>query len=49
MVVINGQALRELERFGSGLELSQITEDGVVIRHQTHSVPVSVLSQWADD
>ena len=49
MVVINGQALRENARFGSALELSQITEDGVIIRYQNHSIPVSVLSQWADD
>ena len=49
MVVINGQPLRENARFGSALELSQITEDGVIIRYQNHSIPVSVLSQWADD
>jgi len=49
MVVINGQPLRENARFGSALELSQITEDGVIIRYQNHSIPVSVLSQWAED
>ena len=49
MVVINGQQLKENARFGSALELSQITEDGVIIRYQNHSISVSVLSQWADD
>jgi general secretion pathway protein B len=49
MVVINGQPLRENARFGSALELSQITEDGVIIQYQDHSIPVSVLSQWAED
>ena len=49
MVVINGQPLRENARFGSALELSQITEDGVIIRYQNHSIPVSVLNQWAED
>jgi general secretion pathway protein B len=49
MVVINGQPLRENARFGSALELSQITEDGVIIQYQDHSIAVSVLSQWAED
>ena len=49
MVVINGQPLRENARFGSVLELSQITEDGVIIQYQDHSIPVNVLSQWAED
>ena len=49
MVVIDGQQLKENARFGSALELSQITEDGVIIRYQNHSISVSVLSQWADD
>ena len=49
MVVINGQQLKENARFGSALELSQIAEDGVIIRYQNHSIPVSVLSQWAED
>jgi general secretion pathway protein B len=49
MVVINGQPLRENARFGSALELSQITEDGVIIQYQDHSIPVNVLSQWAED
>ena len=49
MVVINGQALREGNRFGSGLLLKEITEEGVVVSHQKHEVPISVLSQWAED
>ena len=49
MVVINGQSLREGNRFDSGLLLQKITEEGVVIVHQNHEVPISVLSQWADD
>jgi general secretion pathway protein B len=49
MVVINGQPLRENARFGSALELSQITEDGVIIQYQDHSIHVNVLSQWAED
>ena len=49
MVVINGQSLREGNRFGSGLLLKNITEEGVVVAYQNHDVPISVLSQWADD
>lgn len=49
MVVINGQSLREGNRFGSGLLLKNITEEGVVVAYQNHEVPISVLSQWADD
>jgi general secretion pathway protein B len=49
MVVINGQPLRENARFGSASELSQITEDGVIIQYQDHSIPINVLSQWAED
>ena len=49
MVVINGQSLREGNRFGSGLLLKAITEEGVVVAYQNHDVPLSVLSQWAND
>ena len=49
MVVINGQSLREGSRFGSGLLLKTVTEEGVVISYQNHEVPISVLSQWAED
>jgi hypothetical protein len=49
MVVINGQSLREGNRFGSGLLLKNITEEGVVVAYQNNEVPISVLSQWADD
>ena len=33
----------------SGLLLKNITEEGVVVAYQNHDVPISVLSQWADD
>ena len=49
MVVINGQSLREGSRFGSGLLLKTVTEEGVVIAYQNHEVPISVLNQWAED
>ena len=49
MVVINGQSLREGNRFGSGLLLKNITAEGVVVAYQNNEVPISVLSQWADD
>ena len=49
MVVINGQQLRENTRFGSALQLSEITEDGVIIQYQNHSIPINIVSQWADD
>ncbi|MCH1557397.1 MAG: general secretion pathway protein GspB [Pseudomonadales bacterium] len=48
-VVLNGQPLKEGNRFGSGLTLQQITEDGVILRYQRQTVAISVLSQWADD
>lgn len=49
MVVINDQPLKENARFGSALQLREITQDGVIIQYQNHSIPINVLSQWADD
>jgi len=48
-VVLNGQPLKEGNRFGSGLTLQQITEDGVILRYQRQTVAINVLSRWADD
>ena len=48
-VVLNGQPLREGNQFGSGLILQQITEDGVILRYERHTIAVSVFSRWADD
>ncbi len=48
-VVMNGQALKEGHRFGTELELDQVTEEGVVLSYQNQSIYISVLSQWADD
>ena len=48
-VVLNGQPLKEGNRFGSGLTLQQITEDGVILRYQGQTVAINVLSRWAAD
>jgi general secretion pathway protein B len=48
-VVLNGQPLKEGNRFGSGLTLQQITEDGVILRYQRQTVAINVFSRWADD
>ena len=48
-VVINGQPLKEGNRFGNGLVLRNITDEGVILEYQGQTVSISVLSQWADD
>jgi general secretion pathway protein B len=49
MVIINNQRLMEGDRFGSGIWLQQITDEGVVIKYEDTLIAISVLSQWADD
>ncbi len=45
-IIINNRRMREGEEVNSGLQLQQITEDGVILEYAGHRVHISVLSGW---
>jgi hypothetical protein len=44
-VVVNGQRLTQGEAMGE-LQLSEITEDGVIVRFESYLIGISVLDSW---
>ena len=46
MVVVDGQRMKEGDTLSGGIRLEQITEDGVIFRHNGTRYPIDVLSQW---
>lgn len=49
LVNINGQMMKEGETIAPGVELIEITEDGVVIQFRDRSIEMSVLRNWSFD
>jgi general secretion pathway protein B len=49
MVVINGKRFREGDQIAKNLKLQAISEEGVIVRQRNQLIPISVLSNWADD
>ena len=49
MVVINGKRFREGDPIARNLELQAITQEGVIVKQGNQLIPISVLSNWAED
>lgn len=45
-IIINNRRMREGEEVSAGVQLQQITEDGVVLLHAGHRIHIGVLSGW---
>lgn len=45
-IIINNRRMREGDEINAGLQLQQITEDGVILRYAQHRIHISVLSGW---
>jgi general secretion pathway protein B len=45
-IIINNRRMREGEEVSSGLQLQEITEDGVVLLYAQHRIHIGVLSGW---
>ena len=49
MVVIDGKRFREGDQISKNLKLHAISQDGVIVKHRNQLIPISVLSNWADN
>ena len=49
MVVINGKRFKEGDKIAKDLELQAISQDGVIIKQGNRLIPISVISNWAED
>ena len=49
MVVINGKRFKEGDQISKDLELQAISQDGVIIKQGNRLIPISVISNWAED
>ena len=49
MVVIDGKRFREGDQISKNLKLHSISQDGVIVKHRNQLIPISVLSNWADN
>jgi general secretion pathway protein B len=45
-IIINNRRMREGEEISAGVQLQEITEDGVILGYQQYRVHISVLSGW---
>lgn len=45
-IIINNRRMREGEEINAGLQLQEITEDGVVLQYAQHRIHISVLAGW---
>jgi general secretion pathway protein B len=45
-IIINNRRIREGDEISAGLQLQEITEDGVVLLNAGHRIHISVLSGW---
>lgn len=45
-IIINNRRMREGDEVSAGVQLQQITEDGVILLHAGHRIHISVLSGW---
>lgn len=49
MVVINGKRFKEGDQIAKRLQLQAISQDGVIVKQGNRLIPISVLSNWAED
>jgi len=45
-IIINNRRLREGDEIGGGVELQEITEDGVILSTPEHRIHIGVLAGW---
>jgi general secretion pathway protein B len=45
-IIINNRRMREGDEVSAGLQLQQITDDGVVLLFTAHRIHIGVLSGW---
>lgn len=45
-IIINNRRVREGDEVSPGLQLQEITEDGVILLYQQHRIHIGVLSGW---
>lgn len=45
-IIINNRRMREGEEISAGVQLQEITEDGVILNYDKHRIHIGVLSGW---
>jgi len=45
-IIINNRRMREGDEVSAGVQLQEITEDGVILGYEQHRIHISVLSGW---